>query len=216
MAAAAASDSAVGLASLDLHNNALGDDGATAVVDQLLDSPAVSLRQLGLSKNGIGDTGAARLATAIAQRSSQLVTVTLANNVIGEAGALALLKAVRRSGTLTSLDLRGNPHALRGKMATPAAFKAELACNLVFLHAFGAEWPARATSAEGEPLAATLEAVTAALQPAMSHVNEQVLANWRASQYRLGPAKNDKPQLAHCVGKALRLLGSAPAVHEDL
>lgn len=85
------------------------------------------------------------------------MTLQLANNKIGEAGAVALLHAARQSGTLTTLDLRGNVAAIRAKAANPAAFKIELGCNMLLLHALGAEWPEQST-------AKTSEAISAALQ----------------------------------------------------
>jgi hypothetical protein len=85
------------------------------------------------------------------------MTLQLAKNQIGEAGAVALLGAARQSGTLTTVDLRGNNAAMRAKRAQPAAFKEELGCNLLLIHALGPNWPVEST-------AKTLNEVDAALQ----------------------------------------------------
>jgi hypothetical protein len=47
------------------------------------------------------------------------MTLQLANNKIGEAGAVALLKAVQQSGSITTLDLRGNAAAMRARTVRP-------------------------------------------------------------------------------------------------
>lgn len=74
--------------------------------------------------NGITDVGAKLLARAIADSSSSsssssIMTLQLANNKIGEAGAVALLKAVQQSGSITTLDLRGNAAAMRARTVRP-------------------------------------------------------------------------------------------------
>ena len=107
--------------------------------------------------NGITDEGAKVLAAVIAAPTSRIMTLQLANNRIGEAGAVALLDAARQSGTLTTLDLRGNAAATRARGAQQAAFKEELGCNLLLVHALGPNWPMDST-------AKTQAAIEAALQ----------------------------------------------------
>ena len=85
------------------------------------------------------------------------MTLQLANNKIGEAGAVALLNAVRQSGTLVTLDLRGNTAAMRATGAHPTAFKEELGCNLLLIHALGPRWPEQSAVTSAEAVADALQ-----------------------------------------------------------
>ena len=95
------------------------------------------------------------------------MTLQLANNKIGEAGAVALLNAARQSGTLITLDLRGNTAAMRANGAHPTAFKEELGCNLLLIHALGPRWPAQSTVTSAEAIDAALQVL--ALTLTLSH-----------------------------------------------
>lgn len=108
-------------------------------------------------KNGITDDGAKALAAVIVTPTSRIMTLSLANNKIGEQGAVALLKAVRNSGTVTTLDLRGNSAAMRATSAPADAFKEELGCNLLLIHALGPDWPVRSTAETSTELNAALK-----------------------------------------------------------
>lgn len=112
---------------------------------------------LGAGNNGITDEGAKALAAAISSPSSRIMTLQLANNQIGEVGAVALLEAARRSGTLTTVDLRGNNAAMRAKRAQPAAFKEELGCNLLLIHGLGPNWPMESTAKSQKEVVAALQ-----------------------------------------------------------
>eukprot|EP01043_Picozoa_sp_COSAG02_P040671 COSAG02_NODE_3311_length_6956_cov_3.255359_6_plen_100_part_00 len=85
------------------------------------------------------------------------MTLQLANNRIGEAGAVALLGAARQSGTLTTVDLRGNAAATRARAAQPSAFKEELGCNLLLIHALGPSWPMDSAAKTQTEIAAALQ-----------------------------------------------------------
>jgi hypothetical protein len=101
---------------------ALGDAGARALAELAPES----LRELALCRHGISDAGASALATsALAARLERL---DLRDNLIGDAGARALSRALR--GGLR-LDLSGNrvgsrgAHALRSSLSGGASVALE-------------------------------------------------------------------------------------------
>ena len=109
---------------LDLSDNDAGDGGACALAAELPN--ATSLIELLLGRNKLGDTAAHALATALVKRTggtggggSRLRLLSLANNLLRNAGAQALADALtgappHGNRTLTTLDLRAN------KLSTPA------------------------------------------------------------------------------------------------
>ena len=84
------------LTSLDLYNNKIGAEGATAIAENL-----TKLTWLNLGNNNIGDAGA----TAIATNLTNLISLSLHSNNIGDAGATAIAEHLTN---LTSLDLCNN------------------------------------------------------------------------------------------------------------
>jgi len=81
------------------------DDKLRVLVSHLLDHPL--LAELDLSYNVIGDRGARALGKLVNGRS-QLTRLSLPNNNVQTAGALALAHALTRNTTLLCLDLRLN------------------------------------------------------------------------------------------------------------
>jgi len=94
-----------GLTSLDLGDNAIGDEGARAL------AALTGLTSLNLAYNRIGDEGARALAAL-----TGLTSLHLAGNAIGAAGARALAALTG----LTSLHLAGNAIGAAGARALAA------------------------------------------------------------------------------------------------
>jgi hypothetical protein len=95
------------LVHLDVSGNGLGNYGVGCLVLGGLDRNP-SLRMLVLDRNKIGDSGAAEVVTAMA-RHGALEALSLALNMIGPAGALALSKALSSPEyPLKHLNLEGN------------------------------------------------------------------------------------------------------------
>ena len=90
------------LVSLSLTKNQIGDDGASEIGRQL---PTL-LEVLDLSDNDVADVGVEAIAAAVA--NSQVTKLLLANNKIGNAGAIALGQAETLSGCLEEIDLSKN------------------------------------------------------------------------------------------------------------
>lgn len=99
--------------SLDISQNALGDDGAVEVA-RLLCSNLPTLQSINLSLNDIGDQGAAVLAEAMEQNTT-LRTFVFQSGVDGsrttpkitDAGISRLASALHSHPTISSVDLRG-------------------------------------------------------------------------------------------------------------
>ena len=93
------------LLELDLSENRLRDDGATALAEAVLSMGR--LNTLDLASNLIGDEGAAALGHALA-RHGALEKLVLRNNLgIGDAGGRALAEGLQRNGSLKELDMTG-------------------------------------------------------------------------------------------------------------
>ena len=96
-----------------LSFNRIGDDGLCALAAAWADGGAVRLRQLDLHSNRIGDRGASALADALGHApalTSLCLGSAVGGNVIGDAGALRLVQALRTlSGRELQLSLRSNP-----------------------------------------------------------------------------------------------------------
>jgi Ran GTPase-activating protein (RanGAP) involved in mRNA processing and transport len=132
------------LRTLDLSDTPCGDAGCAHLAALL---PAcTSLRTLSLRGDRIGPAGATALALALAPvtplvdsaarrpslparllplpaRQSQLESLDLCRNAIGDAGARALAKALARGATLRELDLSANWVTARGAVALAAALR---------------------------------------------------------------------------------------------
>lgn len=101
-----------GIRTLELADNALGDQGVRALADKLLENSF--LTKLDLSSNIFGDAGAKWLASVVevspkTQSCSILQELILYGNGICEEGAIALERAVQRNVSLIVLDVRNNP-----------------------------------------------------------------------------------------------------------
>jgi hypothetical protein len=95
----------VALRTLDLSENKIGPEGASALGEALKVNRVVTSVHLGY--NSIGDDGAKAIAEAL--KVNRVVTsVDLGYNSIGDDGAKAIAEALKVNAVLTSLDLAGS------------------------------------------------------------------------------------------------------------
>ena len=141
------------LASLDLKENVLGNDGAASIAALIVRchsltylnlsanhigdfgaadiAPSVrytSIKKLVLNGNRIGDKGAASLATALSRHG--IVELGLGANLIANAGAGALAEMIVSNSTLSSVDLHGNRIENGGAEALALALKDASLANI--------------------------------------------------------------------------------------
>ncbi|BBI16915.1 hypothetical protein NCS13_1_0720 [Neochlamydia sp. S13] len=136
------------LTKLNLHNNQLGDPGASTLADALKIHPSLSvlklngnkisnqgatglakllaanpsLNKLVLNHNQIGNPGTTALANALKTHSS-LTCLILGNNFIGNTGTISLAKALEANTSLTRLDLQANQIGSEGATALAKVLK---------------------------------------------------------------------------------------------
>ena len=106
---------------LFLHENNIGDPGATAIAEALRVNASVT--ELLLSGNKIGDNGAAAIANAIAVNAS-LKILMLQNTNIGDDGAKALASALEVNASL-KLKVLWVPSAIKSNPQLVAACRAK-------------------------------------------------------------------------------------------
>jgi Ran GTPase-activating protein (RanGAP) involved in mRNA processing and transport len=99
---------------LNLCNEDIGDEGATALANAL--QVNTSLQNLCLNRSNIGDDGAAELAKALLVNRS-LTKILLYGNNIGDKGATALAKALQVNKFLGCIGLIGNKIGDKGATA---------------------------------------------------------------------------------------------------
>jgi len=90
---------------LQLNNNKLGDDGASAVANLIKANSTIT--HVHLSGNGIGDSGVAALCSALGP-DSLVVDLDLSDNNITSAGASSIEKLLKNNTTIIKLNLSGN------------------------------------------------------------------------------------------------------------
>ena len=98
------------LTSLDLSENAITSEGATALARAAEWSALTTLR---MGDNAIGAAGTAAMAMLLS-RSDLLTSLNLRNNGIGDGGASALATAMRTSRGLLELDVADNHITYKG------------------------------------------------------------------------------------------------------
>ena len=116
---------AAGVAELLLGKNAIEDAGAAAFASgcEATDArglPNSPLRRLSLINNRLGDAAAIAFAQAVGA-SCPLHTLNLSHNRIGTAGVEALALAVRRNARLAAVDVGINPSASKASSTQLAA-----------------------------------------------------------------------------------------------
>lgn len=89
---------------LRCHDNAIGDEGATAFALVLDASTSSSLTYLGLMNNSIGDDGAIKIFSTLASQAT-LLKLGLNGNRIGKRGADKAVQMLQSNVTLTHLAL---------------------------------------------------------------------------------------------------------------
>ena len=92
---------------LRCHDNAIGDEGATAFALVLDASTSSSLTYLGLMNNSIGDDGAIKIFSTLASQAT-LCKLGLNGNRIGKRGADKAIQMLQTNVTLTHLALGVN------------------------------------------------------------------------------------------------------------
>ena len=98
-----------GLKSLNLHDNNIGSEGASAIAQS---EHMKQLTLLDIGWNNIGDDGASAIAQS--EHMKQLTSLNLSDNNIGDDGAMAIAQSEHMK-QLTSLDLRSNNIGDAGK-----------------------------------------------------------------------------------------------------
>ena len=101
---------------IDLSDNALGADGAIAVIGQLQDTLGGrlgGLRRLALNSNGLGH-GGGQAAVELLRQSSSLTACELRSNLLPESVGRAIATLLRDDARLVTLDMRDNPHVGEG------------------------------------------------------------------------------------------------------
>lgn len=93
---------------IDLGSNGIGDPGAVALARALERNADSALMLLGLSWNQIGDEGAAAFAETLRHGAPALESLLLSANMITDAGALDLLRALPQHPRLEDLDIDEN------------------------------------------------------------------------------------------------------------
>jgi Ran GTPase-activating protein (RanGAP) involved in mRNA processing and transport len=104
---------------LNLYYNIIGDEGAVALANALLNNN--SLTDLSLGDNIIGDKGAVELANALAY-NNHLKGLYLSNNKIGDVGGIALANLLKYNN-LTNLNFSENNINADGRAALTNALK---------------------------------------------------------------------------------------------
>jgi hypothetical protein len=107
----------VGLTSLDLSNNGIGDGGAAAIGNLLAGGGCPRLATLNIASNGIGDSGAAELGRGTRAEACRLRELDVCDNRIGDDGAIALSLALDASAGLTELHHDSNAIGTAGETA---------------------------------------------------------------------------------------------------
>jgi hypothetical protein len=98
-----------------LNGNKIGPEGAHAIVQHLANPERGPLPLLSLANNHLGDAGAIHIA-AFLKANSTVTKVNLSGNGIGDEGAIALAAALAHT-TVTDLDLSHNNIGLDGALA---------------------------------------------------------------------------------------------------
>ncbi|KJE97322.1 hypothetical protein CAOG_07749 [Capsaspora owczarzaki ATCC 30864] len=139
------------LFTLCLHNNKLGDAGATAIAEVL--KVNTTLKALGLAKNQIGEAGAQAIAEAL-EVNTTMTSLSLNENRIGEAGAQAIADALKVNTTLTDLVLAKNPIGDVAVQAIAEALEVNTTLTELYL------WENQITCTGAQALAEALKANT--------------------------------------------------------
>mgnify|MGYP006122639019 FL=1 len=110
------------LEDLDVSSNGIGPAGAAFTSVSLCRNS--TLRSLNLGDNAIGDDGVTALALHVLQRNTTLEVLNLHSNAIGDRGLSALASTLKSTSTLRHLDLSRNLITIEGAAALARAFVA--------------------------------------------------------------------------------------------
>ena len=121
---------------LSLDQNAIGDEGATALGGALVANAA--LASVDLSYNRIGAAGAEALAAGVGA-NRVLRELRLSSNGVGDAGAIALAAMLRNNSALRTLALWDSGVSCDGADAIERALRVNRVLSELFLHATDAE-----------------------------------------------------------------------------
>ena len=100
---------------LNLSNNEVGDAGAEAIGDLLVDCTAIT-QEVDLSANKVGNNGVKHIAGGLAQ-NTVLKSINLNENEFDEGGATELFRAVAVNKSLESIDVGANNLGVTGAEA---------------------------------------------------------------------------------------------------
>jgi hypothetical protein len=108
----------------ELGRMELGDRGAAAVAVALTWPLNKGIGELSLADNLIGDAGARAVAHALGA-GARIRRLSLRDNIIGDAGAEALAEALSRNTTIEEVDLWGNRMSDAGKAVIQRAARCD-------------------------------------------------------------------------------------------
>jgi hypothetical protein len=109
------------LRTLDLSQNKIGPEGASALGEALKSGTAV-VTTLFLNSNNIGNEGAIVIAEAL-KVNAVVTTLSLGSNNIGPEGAIAIAEALKVNAVVTTLSLGSNNIGPEGAIAIAEALK---------------------------------------------------------------------------------------------
>ncbi|KAL0251098.1 hypothetical protein GEMRC1_000312 [Eukaryota sp. GEM-RC1] len=115
---------------IDLEDNLIRAEGATALAEMLKVNTAVT--SVNVSYTYVQDVGASALAEALKVNAS-VTSVDLGGNYIGDEGARALAEALKVNASVTSVVLRGNSIEDEGARALAEALKVNASVTSVDL-----------------------------------------------------------------------------------
>jgi len=119
------------LRTLDLSENKIGPEGASALCEALKVNAVVTTLYLG--GNRIGDEGAKAIAESL-KVNAVVTTLHLGVNQIGAEGAIAIAEALKVNAVLTKLDLHDNRIRPEGAKAIAEALKVNAVVTTLFLN----------------------------------------------------------------------------------
>ncbi|KAL0231352.1 hypothetical protein GEMRC1_010756 [Eukaryota sp. GEM-RC1] len=115
---------------INLCNNSIGPEGATAIAEALKLNSSVSW--LNLDNNSLGNEGATAIADALKVNSS-LCRITLGDNAIGNEGAIAIAEVLKVNSSLSEINLIDNSIGNEGATAIAEVLKVNSSVSCINL-----------------------------------------------------------------------------------
>ena len=106
---------------MNLSNNMIGPEGATAMLKAATKNKNSSLRRLNLHSNKLGVDGGVAVADLLCEETCPLTELNVRGNRIGDEGATSMAAMIERNSVLTRLNLAGNGVGIEGLEAIAEA-----------------------------------------------------------------------------------------------